>query len=150
MARWGAKFDKGAASVKGVGYLNAAAASMRRAKLYDIMFGSSATPGDTAANWIVQRCTTAPTATAVTPNALDPADTLARTIVANGAVTVDATLTANAFLLNVPLNQRATFRWVAAPYGELLIPATASNGLMIGVDAATTTVMNAGCAYEEL
>lgn len=150
MARWGIAANKGAASVKGVAYLTAAAASMRRAKVYDIQFGSNATPGDTSNNWIVQRCTTAATATGLTPNALDPADTLASTIVASHTVTVDATLTAGAFLLNVALNQRATFRWVAAPYGELIIPATASNGVMIGVDTATTTVLNAGVNYEEL
>ena len=67
-----------------------------------------------------------------TPNSLDPADTLACTIVATNVVTADPTLTANAFLYQAALNQRATFRWVAQPYGEILIPATASNGIMIG------------------
>lgn len=150
MARWAVAANKGAASVKSVGIVTAAAASMRRARVYDITFGSSATPGDTAANWIVQRQTAAATGAALTPTSLDPSDTLASTILAMGTVTVDGTLTANLFLLNVPLNQRASFRWVAAPYGELIIPATASNGLMVGVDTATTTVLNCGIHYEEL
>lgn len=149
MARWGLSASKGAASVQGVLYLNAAASSMRRAKIYDVSIGSSASPADNAFAWVVQRCTTAPTATALTPNSLDPADSLASTIVANATVTVDGTLTANAFNYRDALNQRATFRWVAAPYSELIIPATASNGFMFGLSAASTTVFDAGALYEE-
>lgn len=150
MARWGVTGNKGAASVQGVLYLNAAAANMRRARLYDLTIGCNASPADNAFNHIIQRCTTAPTGAAKTPNALDPADSLASTIVANDTVTVDGTLTANAFLANKALNQRATFRWVAAPYGEILIPATASNGLMLGLSAATTTTFSYDAMYEEL
>lgn len=148
-ARWGVSANKGAANVQGVLYLNAAAASMRRAKIYDLSMGSGAAPADNAFIWIIQRCTTTPTATALTPNSLDPADTLASTIVANATVTADGTLTANAFLYRDALNQRATFRWVAAPYGELIIPATASNGFMFGLSAASTTTFDSGCNYEE-
>ncbi len=149
MARWGTKLSKGAANVQSVGLLNAAAANMRRAKIYDVSLGSSATPGDNAFLWIYQRCTTAGTGTTTTPNSLDPADTLASTIVTTGTVTADPTLTAAAFLYQVALNQRATFRWVAAPYGELIIPATASNGIMFGLSASSTTVMDMGVNYEE-
>lgn len=150
MARWGVLANKGAANVLGVLYLTAAASSMRRARVYDWTLGCSAAPADNTFLHIAQRCTTAPTATALTPNALDPADSLASTIVANNVVTVDGTLTANAFLFNKALNQRATFRWVAAPYGELLIPATASNGIMFGLSAATTTTFGYDAHYEEL
>lgn len=149
MARWGVSASKGAASVQGVLYLNAAASSMRRAKISDLAIGCGASPADNAFVWIFQRCTTAPTATALTPNSLDPADTLASTIVANATVTVDGSLTANAFLFRIPENQRATVRWVAAPYCELIIPATASNGIMIGLSAASTTTFDAGAIYEE-
>lgn len=149
MARWGTKFSKDATSVKSVGLLTAAASSPRRAKLYDVSFGSSATPGDNAFLWQIQRCTTAGTGTTTTPNSLDPADTLASTIVCTNVVTVDPTLTAAAFLYQVALNQRASWRWVAAPYGELLIPATASNGLALIASSATTTVLDAGVNFEE-
>lgn len=149
MARWGAKFNKGAASVQTVGYIGAAAASPRRAKIYDISIGTAATPADAAFTWVFQRCTTAGTGTASTPNSLDPADTLASTIVCKDTTTVDPTLTAGAFLEAIALNQRATYRWVAAPYGELIIPATTSNGIIVGVSAATTTSFDAGCNYEE-
>lgn len=150
MARWGVTGNKGAANVQGVLYLNAAAAAPRRARLYDMAIGSGATPGDNAFIWIVQRCSTAPTGAAKTPNAEDPADSLASTIVATDTITVDATLTAAAFLYRVALNQRATFRWVAAPYGEFVIPATANAGFMMGLSAASTTTFDAGANFEEL
>lgn len=150
MARWGVTANKGAANVQGVLYANAAAANMRRARLYDWTLGCGASPADNAFTHIAQRCTTTPTASSTTPNALDPADTLASTIQTFQTVTVDGTLTANAFLLRKALNQRATFRWVAAPYGELVIPATANNGIMFGLSAVTTTSFDYDLNYEEL
>lgn len=149
MARWGVSAAKGASNVQSVLDLVAAAANMRRAKVYDISMGSGATPGDNAFVWVIQRCSTAGTGTTLTPNSLDPADTLASTIVATNLVTVDPTLTAGAFVYADALNQRATFRWVAAPYSELIVPATASNGFMFGLSAASTTTFNAGLQYEE-
>ncbi|OHB75584.1 MAG: hypothetical protein A2W31_00820 [Planctomycetes bacterium RBG_16_64_10] len=41
--------------------------------------------------------------------------------------TVEPTYTTE--LLRFSINQQATFRWVAAPDGELIAPATASNGI---------------------
>lgn len=64
MARWGVTGNKGGASVQGVLYLNAAAASPRRARLYDLTIGCNASPADNTFNHIIQRCTTAPTASA--------------------------------------------------------------------------------------
>jgi hypothetical protein len=150
MARWGVTGNKGAANVQGILYLNAAAASPRRAKIHDVNFGSAAAPADNAFVAIMQRCSTAPTGSARTPNALDPADVLASTIVANDTITVDGTLTANAFVYQIALNQRATVRWVAVPYSEIIIPATANNGIMMGLSAASTSVFNVGAQYEEL
>jgi hypothetical protein len=149
MARWGLNATKGSASVQTVLALNAAASSMRRAKVFDISMGCAASPADNAFQWIVQRCTTAGTGTTLTPNSLDAADTLATTIVATATVTVDPALTASAFLYTDALNQRSTFRWVAAPYSELIIPATASNGIAFGLSAASTTTFVAGAIFEE-
>lgn len=106
-------------------------------------------PADNAFTFVFQRCTTAGTGAAKTPNSLDPADSLASTIVCTDTVTVDPTLTGNAFLNRIALNQRATFRWVAAPYGELIVPATASNGIALALSAASTTSFDAGAAFEE-
>lgn len=149
MARWSIAANKGAASVQSVAIVVAAAANMRRAKIYDWTFGCGASPADNSFTHIAQRCTTAGTGAALTPNALDQADTLASTIVCKDTTTVDPTLTAGSFGARKALNQRATFRWVAAPYGELIIPATASNGYIFGLSAATTTSFDADIHFEE-
>lgn len=149
MARWSIACNKGAASVQSVAIIVAAAANMRRAKIYDWTLGCGASPADNAFTHIGQRATTAGTGAALTPNSLDQADSLASTIVCKDTTTVDPTLTASAFAFRKALNQRATFRWVAAPYGEIIIPATASNGIVLGLSAASTTSFDYDVHFEE-
>ena len=150
MARFAIGGNKGASSVQSILLVNAAAASPRRIKLYDYSVGSGATPADSAFIHILQRSTTAGTGAALTPNATDPADTLASTAVCKDTVTADPTLTAAAFLGRRGLNQKATYRWMAAyPGAELVIPATANAGIMIGLSAASTTTFDADAHYEE-
>lgn len=115
-----------------------------RTMLYDMLIGSDATPADQAAKYAWQRSTTVGTwggagGAAITPQALDPGDPAAVTTANQGICSVGPTLTASAFLLQVPLNQRASFRWVAAPGSELKIPATASNGIALVPLVATAT-----------
>lgn len=107
-----------------------------RPLIYDILVGSDATPADNAAKYNIQRSTTTGTwagtgGAAITPQALDPADPAALATANQGIASVGPTLTAAAFLLQWAQNQRATFRWVAAPGSELKIPATANNGLAL-------------------
>ena len=53
-------------------------------------------------------------------------------------ITADpASFAAGTEVLRVPLNHRATFRWIANPGEELVWPATATNGLGLGVTAAS-------------
>ncbi len=52
-------------------------------------------------------------------------------------------------LLSIPLNQRATFRWVANPGSELVIPATANNGFGIETDTAAAVAVTAQIFFEE-
>lgn len=99
-----------------------------RPRVFFISFGSSATPADNALNWLLQRYTAAGTATAVTPQALDAGDPAA-TATAGEDHTVEPTYTANAILLNVSVNQRATYQWNARPGAEIVLPATAANGV---------------------
>jgi hypothetical protein len=151
MARWGVAFISGGSNVKGIGYLTAAAASPRRAKILDYSFGSSQSPADNEFIHVIQRCSSASTGTAKTPNADDAGDTLASTIVAADTITADSGgLTAGAFNMNLALNQRASFRWVPVQGDEIIIPATASNGFMFGVSAATTTTFASFAHFEEL
>ena len=139
MANYGGKFTKTTTSTTvAVATLEAPGSGMRRAKLYDLIFGSGATPSDN--NFVVQlqRSTTAATGTGVTPEPLDPADAAAVTVM-NSAVTVDGTKTSGKIPLSFALNQRATFRWVAAPGSEIVIPATANNGLHLSPPTALNT-----------
>lgn len=100
-----------------------------RGFVYDLIAGSDATPADNAAEFNLQRFATANgTGTAITPFPLDMADAAAE-IDGTENHSTEPTYTANAVLLHWAQNQRATFRWVAAPGGELVIPATSDSGI---------------------
>lgn len=151
MAKFSATMTRTASTTLSVGALTAAAANMRRFKIYEWSFGAAeATPNDTGFVWEIQRCTTAGTAgSAVTPTTIDPADTLASTVVGGQAHSADPTLTAGAILESIGLNQRATFRWVAVPGCELVAPATASNGFAFRTPTAAAVACRARAAFEE-
>jgi hypothetical protein len=140
MAKFSAAMTRATSSTTlAMGSFTAATSNMRRAKIYDLMFGCGGSPADNNIVWTVTRCTTAGTAGSnVTPGALDAADTLASTIVIGQNHSGDPT-GSGASHLTIALNQRATFRWVASPGGELIIPATASNGFKINTPTATNT-----------
>ena len=99
-----------------------------RPAIYDIIVGSVATPADNSFHFRHLRTTAAGTSTAFTPVSLDPADP-ASTTAAGTNHTVAPTATANSNLLDIAGNQRACVRWIAAPGGELKVPATAANGI---------------------
>lgn len=123
--------------------LGLTSAATVKPKIYDVLLGSDATPADNAAEYNLQRYTAAGTATSVTPQALDPGDPAA--LASAGEVhTVEPTYTANAVLLNIMSNQRATFRWVAAPEGEIVLPATAANGVGVQVITVAGSAVNTG------
>lgn len=105
-----------------------ASATTVKPKIYEAIFGTEGTPADNALVYNHQRFTLAGTADALNENALDPDDP-ASLATATGNHTVEPTYTANEEMLSVDLNQRATFRWIAAPGGELILPATAANGI---------------------
>jgi hypothetical protein len=142
MANFGVNMTRTASTTLSVGALTAAASNPRRYKLYDWGFGAAeGTVGDGVFEWEIQRCTTAGTAaTNPTPVIVDPGDTQAATTVCGQGHTTDPTLTANTVLFAMGLNQRASFRWVPAPGKELIIPATASNGLAFRTPIASAAV----------
>lgn len=107
-----------------------------RPTIYDLVLGALAAPVDQAARIAVSRFTAAGTATAFTPTPLDPSD-VAAVCTAGITHTVEPTYTANQDLLTFGMNNRATFRWVAAPGYELRGPATAANGLGLRLAAAS-------------
>ena len=97
-------------------------------KMYDLIIGSDATPADLAGEFVVNRCTDTGTGgTAVTPEPTS-IQTAAASATATGGTytTAQPTDTANCDLLMIGLNQRATFRWVAAPGMRCGIPRAGS------------------------
>ena len=99
-----------------------------RAKLYELMFSHGGTPADNVIQWLVRRFTAVGTRTGVTPTALDDGAPAAQ-LAAGEDHTVEPTYTAGTELIDEDLNQRTTFRFVAAPGGEFVIPANATNGI---------------------
>jgi len=94
---------------------------------------------DNAAKFTFRRVSNRGTTSAtVTPNALDAANPSSLAVFDTGWST-NPTITASSDLLQFAQNQRATFRWVAAPGSELVVPATASNGLALMSAVASAT-----------
>jgi hypothetical protein len=120
-----------------------------RPEIFDLILGSTATPADNALQWLLQRFTAAGTVTAVTPTALDPGNPAA-TATAGKNASAEPTYTAGAILLEIAMNQRSTQRWVAAPGGELILPATGANGVGVQpVHASFTGTVNVTIHFRE-
>lgn len=149
MANFAVQLNRTASASASLGTIGADATRPRRGKWYDLILGSEAAAADNPFLYIVQRCTALGTSTAVTPIALDPADAATESDAGENH-TIEPTYTAGAVLLAIALNQRATFRWVAAPGGELVYPATASNGLGIQTTTASAVAISATVHYAEM
>ena len=121
-------------------------------KMYDLIMGSDATPADLAGEFVVNRCTTTGAGgTAITPEPL-ALQTAAASATATGGTygTTQPADSANTDLLMIGLNQRATFRWVAAPGGELVGPVTSGDGMFLRCVAhGGTPNINATIHYME-
>lgn len=102
--------------------------TLRKAWIYDVMFGADGTPADNVLTYKLDRQSTVGTGTTVTPAPLDSSDAAAL-IVATANHTAEPTVTDNTELMEIAVNQRASYRWVAAPGGELLVPPTNTTGI---------------------
>jgi len=101
---------------------------VRRGWIYDIMVGADGTPADNAMTFKVDRQTSASTGSAAVPSPIDGGDAAA-TLVGTANYTIEPTVTAAKQLIELGMNQRASYRWVAAPGGELVVPATDVAGI---------------------
>lgn len=110
--------------------LTGANAAPRRIKIYDVMIGANGTPADNFLEFDISRITAASTATSATPQPLDQADATSLTTTTVNSSTF-GTITTNSNLFYIGINQRASYRWVAAPGGELVSPATSSAGFQL-------------------
>lgn len=135
-----------------VGAINCDSANPRRSKVYQVVFGVNGTPA--ADNvWLlqIQRLTSAGTATAVTPVALDLADPAAFTDAwENHTVEPNPVVGSAPVLLSVPMNQRVTFLWQAVPGSELIVPAIAGAGLAVRTPTPpVSTMVTTSIMFEE-
>ena len=129
--------------------------SLRRGKLYDILIGTNGTPADNYMEFDVVRVT-ATTSTSAwaggisslsSAGALDPADGTTAGLQAVNSSNEGQVTQIGLDAWYVGINQRASYRWVAAPGSELVYPAvssaTGSNGLDLrarsGAYTGTTT-----------
>lgn len=117
---------------------SSSATQARRGQIYDVMIGTDGTPADNAVVWDISRQTAAGTITSVTAVALNPADAPFLGLAAANA-TIEGTITATSSVFNIGVNQRASYRWVAAPGSELVYPATTANGFALRCKSASYT-----------
>ena len=127
----------------------AAQSTAPRSMVYEMWFGNIGAPADLVTVHTVQRTTTDGSGTGVTPTAIDMADRASQCTVLENH-TSEPTYTSNTQVLEIPLNHRATFRWVAAPGGEIVTPATDNNGIgFTALHASATTDWRGGAMWEE-
>lgn len=121
----------------------AGTAPLKRGKIYDLLVGTAGTPADFSYEWVVERATVGTTVTWLgslssvsSAGALDAADAPYGAFALNNS-SAETNLAAVAQLWYVGINQRASYRWVAAPGSELVWPAqssgTAGNGMAMKV-----------------
>ena len=116
--------------------------ALTRGDIYDILVGTNGVPADNYMEFDLSLITAVGTSTGITPQALDPADVVALAT-ASANATAEPTTTAASTRWFIGVNQRASYRWVAAPGGELVWPATADDGITGVVQAGTTTDFSA-------
>lgn len=117
--------------------------------IHQIVIGSDATPADIATRFNVLRHTTAGTGgTAVVEKPTDPQAAAASCNLRGGTMT-EPTYEAD-FLLEVALNQRATFTWIANPGRELRTTVGTANGIGLrSISSGGTPNINATLAWNE-
>jgi hypothetical protein len=122
---------------------------LRRGKLYDILIGTNGTPADNFLEFDVCRATMGTSSTlaggisSLSSNfGLDPADNQFSSLLGtNSSIETAFTPTTEAWYVGI--NQRASYRWVAAPGSEIVYPAISSigpsNGLLVRARSAAYT-----------
>ena len=128
----------------------------RRGKWYDVLVGTNGTPADQYCVYDISRITSSPSGaliyTLAIPTPLDSADAAFLGVAYANATssTGEPTITSSTSMFNVGVNQRASYRWVAAPGSELVYPATNLNGLTLRVSgSATATTATATVLVQE-
>lgn len=108
--------------------------------IYDLTIGSAATPADQATLFVLNRFTSAGTGAVLTP-ALALLDQFSATAIATGRGMLTTIAEGLTGMMLIPLNQRATFRWVAAPGSELMSRASPSTGIELKSQSASASYL---------
>lgn len=112
-------------------------ATISTARIYEIICGLASAPSDNYLTWVVQKTTTAGTATSRTPEPLDVDD---RAALVTGSITHTAEPTYGGTpFLEISMHFRTTFRWVARHGGEILVKRAATNGVGVKKTVQGTT-----------
>ena len=127
MAKYAAQVLKSVTSTTvGVGAL---VVGQARIRLQELIVGSdAATLGTSNFRFEVRGSTSSPTGTSITPQPLDLADASSSTNVFSN-LSANGTLVSGEVLLTMPLDEIVTFRWIAVPGSEIVIPATTGSGI---------------------
>lgn len=125
--------------------LNLTGGTTCRPRLCDMRLTTTGAPTtDAQVNVRLQRSTTAGTGTSVTPSTTDPGDP-ASIATALSDCSAEPTYAAGQ-VMNWFFNPRSVIQWAAYdPRGEILVPATANNGLGAQVVAIGGATGNAVC-----
>jgi hypothetical protein len=117
--------------------------------IHQLVIGSDATPADVATRFDVIRHTTAGTGgTAAVEKPTNPLRGAAACNLRGGTMTEPTYETD--FLLEIALNQRATFTWIANPGRELVTDLTTAHGIGLrSISSGGTPNINCTFAWDE-
>lgn len=118
--------------------LSSSTSTPRRFKIYDVLIGTNGTPVDAFCEWDISRITASSTTTVLAAQPLDSADAAALTVATVNSSTF-GTITTGSNVFYIGVNSRASYRWVASPGGELVAPATSSNGFQLRIRSGSYT-----------
>lgn len=122
---------------------------LTRGKIYDLLIGTNGTPADNSMEFQVNRATISSTpiwvgsvSSVSSTFALDTADAgFASFVTVNTSIQSTTAFSVLTPVWYAGINQRASYRWVAAPGSELVWPAvssaTGNNGLCLSARSAT-------------
>ena len=123
-----------------INLFNPATTPTSRGGIYEIDVGSVAAPADQAAHFVINRTTAVGTeGSGLVPANIDPGGPAGAYDSGIGAFSVQPTEAPAKIMLSFGLNQRATFRWVAAPECEIWMTATTSNGADLKTLSSSST-----------
>lgn len=129
-----------AASAGLIGIQNPTSTTMSAGKIYEFSVGPAANSADNTYAIRAKRHSTQNTYSSVT---FSPLDAKAGASVATGGVASSAVGTPGVVLGQWGFHQRGGYRWVSIPGGELVVPLSFSNGIMIEYYFTQGTDVNA-------